>query len=114
MASFTQQSEGGDSLTVSGIDGGSRRALVRNILGVVDISRPAWSPDGRQLVYSAGGLFAPRNLFAVRVDDGAVRQITRFTRSAQAYTRRRLPDDRHLGVSYIATLAHSARVTSAS
>jgi Tol biopolymer transport system component len=104
LAWFAASETGGFSLGVSDADGGGRRVLVQNILGVVDVGGAAWSPDGRLLAYSSGGLFAPRNLFVASVDDGRVRQVTRFGRSSEGTnTQAWLPDGRHLVVSYLAS-----------
>ena len=79
----------------------ARACLSRMSQAVVNASRASWSPDGRWLAYSSGGLFAPRNLFVVNVDSGQVRQVTQFTRSSEGVvTQAWLPDNRHLIVSF--------------
>ena len=112
LAWFATEPGGGFTLSVSGIDGGGPRALVRTVVAVVDVNRAAWSPDGRLLAYTSGGLFAPSNLFVVDVDDGRVRQVTRFMRSAQGTTSQTwVPDNRHLVVSYSASSTALNRAT---
>ena len=92
------------SLWVGGADGNNRKVVASGLLGVVDMGRAAWSPDGRRLAYSSGGLFAPRNLFVTDVDNGTVRQVTHFDRSAEGpQTQEWLPDNRHLAVACVPT-----------
>jgi serine/threonine-protein kinase len=89
-------------LNVTTEDGGNKRVLVEKVAFVVAMAAPAWSADARSLAYSSGGLFAPRNLFIVNVDDGRSRQITHFTRSTEGVqTQAWLPDNRHIIVSYV-------------
>ncbi len=104
LAWFATEPGAGFTLSVSGIEGGSPRALVRAVEVVVDVTAAAWSPDGRRLAYTSGGLFAPRNLFVVTLDDGRIRQVTRFTKSQEGTTSQAwIPDNRHLVVSYSAS-----------
>ena len=95
---------GGNSRTRSpsaGSDGSGTRVIAEHVAAVVNASRASWSPDGRWLAYSDGGLFAPRNLFVVNVDSGQVRQVTQFTRSSEGVvTQAWLPDNRDLIVSF--------------
>jgi Tol biopolymer transport system component len=92
-------------LAVSADDGSNKRVLVDSVPAAVGASRAAWSPDGQWLAYSAGGLFATRNLFVVSANDGRVRQVTRFTRSVEGVqTQAWLADNRHLIVSFKASL----------
>jgi serine/threonine protein kinase len=116
LAWFATEPNGVASLAVGDIDGGGRRILAQNVLGVTVISRAAnivsraaWSPDGRRLAYSSGGLFAPSNLFVVNIDDGRTHQVTHFARSLdRIQTQAWLPDNRHLIVSYVTSRAQSA------
>ena len=103
LAWFGTEGQGfSGSLALSSDDGSGKRILVENVLAVVLLGRPAWSPDGHRLAYSSGGLFAPRNLFVVNVDDGRTRQVTHLTRSVDGVqTQAWLADNRHLVVSYI-------------
>ena len=89
------------ALAVGGADGSSSRVIAEHVAAAVNASRASWSPDGRWLAYSSGGLFSPRNLFVVNVDSGEVRQVTRFTRSSEGVvTQAWLADNRHLVVSF--------------
>jgi serine/threonine protein kinase len=89
------------TLAVGGADGSGPRVMAEHVAAVVNASRASWSPDGRWLAYSDGGLFAPRNLFVVNVDSGQVRQVTKFTRSSEGVvTQAWLPDNRDLIVSF--------------
>ncbi|HJR58269.1 MAG TPA: protein kinase [Vicinamibacterales bacterium] len=100
LAWLTRESTGGFSLVIAASDGANPRSLVRG-LAFQPPYPPAWSPDGRFVAYSAGGLFQPRNLFVVSVADGSVRQVTRFENSGEGTTTQTwLPDGRHLVVSY--------------
>jgi serine/threonine protein kinase/Tol biopolymer transport system component len=105
LAWFGTEGQGfSGSLVLGADDGSNKRILVGNVLAVVLLGRAAWSPDGRWLAYSSGGLFAPRNLFVVNVDNGRTRQVTHFTRSVDGVqTQAWLGDKRSLVVSYISS-----------
>ena len=108
MAWFSPQGEDVATLVVGAIDGSNPRVLASDFnvgsgySNVPGPGRAVWSPDGRLLAYSAGGLFAPRNLFVIDVASGDARQVTQFTGGIEGVvTQAWLPDNRHLIVSYI-------------
>jgi eukaryotic-like serine/threonine-protein kinase len=92
----------GYTIKVSGLNGGSTRELVRSIPPGWGSPRPAWSPDGRWIAYSAGALFGPAGVFVVDAPTGQQRQVTQLpfgtNDSGQPAW---LPDNRHLLVSYL-------------
>ena len=105
LAWFTRpETEGREfsyALAIGGVDGSSPRLIVEHVTAVVNANRANWSPDGRWLAYSSGGLFAPRNLYVVNVGNRQVRQVTKFTRSSEGVvTQAWLPDNRHMIVSF--------------
>jgi dipeptidyl aminopeptidase/acylaminoacyl peptidase len=57
---------------VAKVDGTHLRPITDPIEGT---SGPSWSPDGRRIVFTAGGEFAAPRVFVVRVRDGALRQV---------------------------------------
>ena len=72
--------------------------------------RPAWSPDGRWLSYSVGGLFAPSNLFIIDVATKAKRQVTHFSRANEGvFDYAWLPGNRHLVVLYVPSAVNLGR-----
>ena len=90
-----------ETLEVSRLDGGSRRAVSAQIPNFPRV-RPAWSPDGFRIAYARAGLLQPANLFVVDLRDGQDRQATRFTRvGANVGQAVWLPDNRHIVVSYL-------------
>ena len=103
LAYFVGAKEGpGDELMVRALDGSNTRILARGVLGGVLSVRPAWSQDSRRLTFVQRGLFAPSNLFAVDVNTGQTRQITKFKRSGEGIEDQVwLPDNRHIIVSYV-------------
>jgi serine/threonine protein kinase len=96
---LTSSSNTGVDLNVMSVDGGNVRQLAKAIEG---FAGPAsWSPDGRWLSYTRGGLFAPSNLFIIEVNTGKERQVSHFVGSAEGIGAQIwLPDNRHLLVSY--------------
>jgi Tol biopolymer transport system component len=103
LAWFVGTAAGGYDLTVGGADGSQPRVIV-SAVPMQTVNRPSWSPDHRRLAYSAGDLFQTRNLFLASVEDGQVRQVTRFTRSTEGPVAQDwLPDNRHLVIAYFAS-----------
>ena len=103
---LTSSSNTGVDLNVMSVDGGNVRQLAKAIEG---FAGPAsWSPDGRWLSYTRGGLFAPSNLFIIEVNTGKERQVSHFVGSAEGIGAQIwLPDNRHLLVSYTPQQASS-------
>ena len=103
LAYLSEDSDGSGrvSIRVMELGGGSARTLVPGIRqGRTPL--PAWSPDGRQLAYSANELFGPLLVFVVDVETGQQRQVSRLpTGSNDSGQPVWLPDNRHLVVSYL-------------
>jgi len=102
LSSETSPNDSGWTIKVSGLNGGSTRELVRNIPQGWFPPRPAWSPDGRWIAYTAGVLFGPAGVFVVDSATGQQRQVTQLPfGSTDAGQPTWLPDNRHLVVAYL-------------
>jgi Tol biopolymer transport system component len=92
----------GFEIAISGLNGGGRRTLVRGVPAAIVPPRPAWSPDGRWVAYTAGALFSPLSMFVVDVDTGQQHQVIQLPPgTVESGQPAWLPDSRHLVVPYI-------------
>src|SRR4029434_961833 len=66
--------DGTSALSIVEMDGSSRRRDIR-LNGIGEIYNPSWSPDGKQIVFSAMKS-GTSNLFVYTVADGSVTQVT--------------------------------------
>jgi serine/threonine protein kinase len=101
VAYYRSEPGGVNVLTVSAVDGGGSRALVKD-QRPGNALRPAWSPDGERVGYVQTALLGPSNLFVVDVATAEMRQITRATRSGegvQSFVW--LPDNERVVVAWI-------------
>ena len=71
---FVANSNGATRLVVVDLAGGEARVLVNPAIGVV--SKPAWSPDGKEIAFLWESPTCPADLWAVDVTSGATRQLT--------------------------------------
>ena len=71
---FTANTNGTTRLVVVDVSNGEANILVDPEMGVV--SKPAWSPDGREIAYLLETPTCPADLWAVDVASGVTRQLT--------------------------------------
>jgi serine/threonine protein kinase/Tol biopolymer transport system component len=96
LAYMATEQPGLESITVSALDGSQSRVVAKHVPSFPHV-RPAWSPDGRRIAYSRGGLFVPTNLFVIDLREGRERQVTTMTRAGQSVGQPTwLPDNRRL------------------
>lgn len=89
---FVSDENGSDDILVMNADGSGRESLTT---GPQDDSEPAWSPDGRRLVFVRSG--AEPVIYLMRVDDGRPRRITVGASPAWAPDGRRIVFTRRVG-----------------
>ena len=89
-------------IAVKNLSGGDPQTLVRGIPPGFGAPRPAWSPDGRWLAYTAGGLFGPDGVYLVEVKTGKQRQVIQLPAGSNDSGQPAwLPDSRHMVVPYV-------------
>jgi eukaryotic-like serine/threonine-protein kinase len=100
LAYMVTEQPGTESITISALDGSQKRVVAEHVPWFPRV-RPTWSPDGRRIAYSRGGLFAPTNLFVIDLEAGRERQATTMTRPGQNVGQPAwLPDNRRVIVPY--------------
>ena len=100
LAYMVTEQPGTESITISALDGSQKRIVAEHVPWFPRV-RPTWSPDGRRIAYSRGGLFAPTNLFVIDLEAGREHQATTMTRPGQNVGQPAwLPDNRRVIVPY--------------
>ncbi len=87
---FVANANGTTRLVVGGLADGQRRELVAPDMGVV--SKPAWSPDGREIAFLWESPTCPADLWVVDVESGATRQLTTSPQAANLNNRLVVPE----------------------